>query len=63
MVTLPKGTAAMVTATAVVGSTAVFDQSQKGVAATLIHESPDFASAAKRLRVEASVVFGEVIVL
>jgi predicted membrane protein len=62
-VLLPKGAAAMITASAVVGGTAVFDQSQKGVAATLIHESPDFASAAKKLRVEASVVFGEVTVL
>jgi len=62
-VLLPEGAAAMVTASAVVGGTAVFDQSQKGVAAALIHESPDYASAAKKLRVEASVVFGEVTVL
>ena len=62
-VLLPPGVAALVTATAVVGGTSVFDKSQKGVAATLIHETPDFASAAKRMRVEASVVFGEVVVL
>ena len=62
-VLLPQDAAVMVTAYAVVGSAAVFDKSEKGVATTVIHETPEFASAAKRLRVEASVVFGEITVL
>jgi predicted membrane protein len=58
-VLVPPNTPVSVSAQTLIGSTQVFDKEQKGIAATLSYESPGYASAARKLRIDVSQVLGD----
>ena len=58
--TAPRGAALEVTAHTLAGDLTVMDQTREGFSVSLKYTSPDFATAAKRLHVSISQVFGDI---
>ena len=59
---VPPGSAVSVSAHTLFGEASVFDQKRSGISAFVKYETPGYATAQKRLRVDISQVFGEVLV-
>lgn len=59
---VPPGTAVYVSAHTLFGDASVFDQKKSGISAFVNYTTPGFESAPKRLRLDVSQVFGEIIV-
>ncbi len=61
-ITLPKDVPYAVDAHTVFGEVRVKDQHRSGITSALTYQSPDYAAGAKKLKIRASQVFGEIIV-
>ena len=61
-VRIPKGTPYSIVAHALFGSLKTPEQHREGVSSTLAYDSPGFTSAAKRLKINVSQVFGDIMV-
>jgi lia operon protein LiaF len=61
-VSLPKDVPVSVQASTTFGDVEVVDQKKEGFAPTMNYESPGFQTATRKLRIEASQVFGDVLI-
>jgi predicted membrane protein len=61
-VVLPRGVEFAVSANTLFGDVRVHDQRKEGFAPSVAYESPGYATATKRIRVQAAQVFGDVVV-
>jgi hypothetical protein len=57
---VPPGTAVKVATHTLFGDVEVFDRKSGGISTTMVYESPAFATAPRRLRIDIAQVFGDI---